>query len=153
MVEVPGKILWTRNREGDPGVTLGVELLEPLSLPLRHALEANMAIGAKDMKVLWDYWDEIQESATAGELADAVRPAPAPTNHRVASDERADACNKGGWWYWLGFGAILSGLAMQFPQSEYLGFFGLLLMFSGSSVVAMKSLRSMRQLSSSGSAD
>ena len=45
---------------------------------------------------------------------------------RVASDERADACNKGGWWYWFGFGAILSGLAMQFPQSEYLGFFGLL---------------------------
>ena len=63
MVELPGKILWTRNREGDSGVTLGVELSEPLSMPLRHALEADMAIGAKDMKVLWDYWDEIQESA------------------------------------------------------------------------------------------
>ena len=153
IVEVPGKILWTRNREGDPRVTLGVELLEPLSMPLRHALEADMAIGAKDMKVLWDYWDEIQESAAAGELADAVRPAPPPMNHRVASEERADACNKGGCWYWLGFGAILSGLALQFQQSEYLGFFGLLLMFAGSSVVAMKSLRSMRQLSSFSSAD
>ena len=66
MVEVPGKILWTRNREGDAGVTLGLELLEPLSMPLRHALEANMAIGAKDMKVLWDYWDEIQGNGYRG---------------------------------------------------------------------------------------
>ena len=163
LVEVPGKILWTRNREGDPGVTLGVEWLEPLSMPLRQALEADMAIGAKDMKVLWDYWDEIQESTRAVELADAVKPASPPTDQRVTSDsptnqrvtsgERADTRNQGGWGYWLGFGAILSGLAMQFQQSEYLGFFGLLLMFSGSSVVAMKSLISMRQLSSPGSAD
>ena len=153
MVKVPGKILWTRNREGDSGITLGVEVLEPLSMPIRHTLEANMAIGAKDMKVLWDYWDEIQESALAVELADAVGPAPPPTNHRVAPEERVDAGNKGGWWYWLGFGAIVFGLAMQFQQSEYLGFYGLLTMFSGSLVVAMRSIISMRQLTSSGSAD
>ena len=71
-IEVPGKILWTRNREGDSGITLGLELLEPLPLPVRHILEANMSIGAKDMKVLWDYWDEIQESAGSAETAGPV---------------------------------------------------------------------------------
>ena len=68
LAKIPGKILWTRNHEDNESVTLGLEILEPLSSPLRHALEASMSIGAQDMKVLWDYWDEIQEKTSTAEV-------------------------------------------------------------------------------------
>ncbi len=60
---------------------------------------------------------------------------------------------RGNWLYWIGFGIILSGLAMQFPQSEYLGFSGIVMMFCGSLLVAWKSIMSMRQLSPAGPVD
>jgi hypothetical protein len=167
MTEVPGKILWaTRNRDGDAGVTLGLELLGPLPLSVRHMLEANMSIGAKDMKVLWDYWDEIQELAVLTELPEPVRScASSPYNGKAgvrsalsayngeADEEQVGTNRKDNWLYWLGFCAIISGLAMQFPQSEYLGFSGLIVMFLGSLMVAWKSILSMWQISSSGPAE
>ncbi len=151
MIKVPGKILWTRNREGDSGITLGLELLEPLPLPVRHTLEANMSIGAKDMKVLWDYWDEIQESAGPAEIAEPVAPAILVQDNAARTRlRRQETVGKGSWLYWVGFVAIICGLALQFPQSEYLGFSGLIVMFLGSLVVAWKSVTSMWQISSSG---
>jgi hypothetical protein len=161
MVEVPGKILWTRNRENGSGVTLGVEVLEPLPLSVRQTLESNLPIGAKDMKVLWDYWDEIQESAVPDEKPQPVKdeiPKPVKSvtpalKHLETSEVQADIGGRGNWLYWVGFGAIISGLGMQFPQSEYLGFSGLLIMFSGSILVACKSVISMWQPASSGPTD
>jgi hypothetical protein len=156
MIKVPGRVLWTRNHEGDGGVTLGLELLQPLPLPVRHILEADMAIGAKDMKFLWDYWDEIQESAGPPQLAEPAEPASfvqdnaVALNHEPDSDCGTDIAGKGNWLYWVGFIAIICGLALQFPQSESLGFPGLIVMFLGSLVVAWKSIMSMWQISSAG---
>jgi hypothetical protein len=149
MAEVPGKILWTRNREGDVEITFGLELLEPLPLLVRHTLEANMSIGAKDMKVLWDYWDEIQAEAITAEPSGPERTLSLASDHGATAEEQTDTNSRSNWLYWVGFGAIASGLAMQFPQSEYLGFSGLVMMFFGSLVVAWRSIMSMRQLASS----
>ncbi len=56
----------------------------------------------------------------------------------------AEEYHRNGFWiYWLGFGTILSGLAMQLPQSEYISFSGLVMMFGGSLTVAWKSVISM----------
>lgn len=153
MIEVPGKILWTRNRDGDAGVTLGLELLGPLPLSVRHMLEANMSIGAKDMKVLWDYWDEIQETAAPTELPDQVKSVPLSLNHPAVDKGRIGTDRQDNWLYWVGFGAIIAGLAMQFFQSESLSFSGLIVMFLGSLMVAWKSIVSMWQISASGPAD
>jgi hypothetical protein len=149
MAEVPGRILWTRNREGDAEITFGLELLEPLPLLVRQTLEANMSIGAKDMKVLWDYWDEIQAEAITAEPSGPERTLPLASDHGATAEEQTDTMSRSNWLYWVGFGAIASGLAMQFPQSEYLGFSGLVTMFFGSLVVAWRSIMSMRQLASS----
>jgi hypothetical protein len=153
MNEVPGKILWTHKRDGEAGVTLGLELLEPLPLSVRQRLETTMAIGAKDMKVLWDYWDEIKEAAAPVESPEPVMSIPLVPDHTAGPDGQPDVVKGDNWWYWVGFGAILSGLGMQYPQSDYLGFAGLITMFLGSLVVAWKSIASMRQVSSSGSID
>jgi hypothetical protein len=156
IIKVPGKVLWTRSHEGDRGVTLGLELLQPLPLPVRHILEADMAIGAKDMKFLWDYWDEIQESAGPPQIAESAEPAifvqdtAVALNHEPDSDCGPDNAGKGNWLYWVGFIAIICGIALQFPQSEFLGFPGLIVMFLGSLVVAWKSVMSMWQISSAG---
>lgn len=154
MNEVPGKILWTHKRDGEAGVTLGLELLEPLPLSVRQRLETTMAIGAKDMKVLWDYWDEIKEAAAPVESPELVMSSPSVPDHEAAVEGQTDVVGSGdNWWYWLGFGAILFGLGMQYPQSEYFGFLGLIAMFLGSLVIAWKSIASMRQVSSSGPVD
>jgi hypothetical protein len=149
-IEVPGKILWTRNHAGDSGITLGLELLQPLPLPVRQILEADMSIGAKDMKFLWDYWDEIQESAGPAEIAEPVAPAVFVQHDTDAIEREPENVGKGSWLYWFGFIAIICGLALQFPHSEYLGFSGLIVMFLGSLVVAWRSVISMWQISSAG---
>lgn len=159
MIEIPGKILWTRNREGATGVTVGLELLGPIPLPVRQTLEAHMDIGAKDMKVLWDYWDEVQDSAISASppnmeisvpavLTGTETCVPAAPEQSVGFNEQADTLTRKNWLYWAGFGGILSGLALQFSQSEYLGISGLAMMFLGSLLVAWKSIMSMRQLPS-----
>jgi len=153
MIEVPGKILWTRNREGESGITLGLELLEPLSLPVRHTLEASMFIGAKDMKVLWDYWDEIQESAAPAEIAESEESPTFALENAVTPPKEVDGNVNGAVMYLVGLVAIISGLIMQFLQSEYLGFSGLVVMFLGSLVIGLKSMLSMWRVSSPDPAD
>jgi hypothetical protein len=146
-IELPGRILWTRNHEDDRGLTLGLDLLEPMPLPIRQALEASMTIDAKDMKVLWDYWDEIQEAAVPAdepEPVSVVSPVPRVPKSPEASKEPRNG--RGNILYWIGFSAILSGLAMQYGQSEHLGFIGLGIMFGGSIVVAWRSIISMWQM-------
>lgn len=152
-VRIPGTILWHRGHDGDGGATLGLELLEPLPLPVRHTIEANMAIGARDMKVLWDYWDEIQAGGGSEEVAEAAAPAEFQPETVVPESEPQERSGNGNWVYLVGFGAILSGLAMQFPQSEALGLVGLAVMFFGSLVVAWKSVMSMWQVAAPGPVD
>jgi hypothetical protein len=102
------------------------------------------------MKVLWDCWDEIQEFALPidpPEPGEPVTPVPDP---HLALEEQADKVVNHIWMYWLGFGAIVSGIAMQFSRSEYLGLSGLIVMFLGSLLLAWKSIMGMRQVSSAG---
>jgi hypothetical protein len=145
LAKIPGKILWTRNHEDNGAVTLGMEIVEPLPASLRHALEANMAIGAKDMKVLWDYWDEIQEESNVAEATEVQNVFPLAETPEISPGE-AEAEDGGNWLYWLGFGVILAGLAMQLPEMEYLGFCGIGMMFGGSALVAWKSIMSIREV-------
>jgi hypothetical protein len=152
LAEIPGKIMWTRNHEDNAAVTLGMEILEPLSSPQRHALEASMPSGAKDMKVLWDHWDEIQEKKNTADVFEPESVLPL-TDPPEVFQEKEESSGRGNWLYWIGFGIIISGLAMQFPQSEYLGFSGIVMMFCGSLLIAWKSIMSMRQLSPAGPAE
>lgn len=162
-IKVPAKILWTRKHGEESVATLGLELLKPLPLSMRHALEDNLAIGSRDMKVLWDYWDEIREDASpklAVELAPATLAAekesapeePAPNTLAPLDDSapavkpQSTAPSSGAWLYLVGFGAIVIGMVLQYPQSEQLAFSGLVVMFLGSLVVAGKSLTSMWQV-------
>lgn len=153
MAEVPGRILWTRHREGEAGATMGLELLEPLPLPVRQMLEANMAISSKDLKVLWDYWDEIKETATPPELPQPASPVPVALDHAEISGEQLHPNTRSQSMYWVGFGAMMSGFAMQFSQSEYLCLSGLAVIFFGSLLVAFKSILSFWQISSPGPFD
>jgi hypothetical protein len=143
MMEVPGRILWTNNRNGNKGATLGLELLEPLPLPVRQMLEANMAISSKDMKVLWDSWDEIKETATPPALPQPASPVPVALDNVMVSGEQVNPIARHQWLYWAGFGIIFSGFIMQVHQSEYIGLFGLAAIFSGSLLVAFKSILSI----------
>lgn len=159
LVKVPAKILWTKKHEADTAATLGLELLKPLPLSMRHALEDNLASGARDMKVLWDYWDEMQQDAASDALEVALTPMAARPVAATAAATKANPTsiarppvatqNSGGWIYLVGFGAIVIGVALQYPQSEQLAFSGLVVMFLGSLVVAGKSLSSMWQIFSS----
>ncbi len=163
LVKVPTKILWTKKHEEDTAATVGLELLKPLPLSMRHALEDDLAGGAKDMRVLWDYWDEMQqdsgpEALEAAPTSVPVKPvAPTPVAPQAsptpAASPPAAAQSSGGWVYLVGFAAIVIGVAMQYPQSEQMAFSGLVVMFLGSIVVAGKSLSSMWQLSSSHSSE
>jgi len=159
LVKVPAKILWIKKQEADAAATLGLELLKPLPLSMRHALEDNLASGARDMRVLWDYWDEMQQTSAPDDLEVAFPPDPAKaiasppaatkTKPISAAAPAAAAQSSGGWVYLVGFGAIITGVALQYPQSEQLAFSGLVVMFLGSLVVAGKSLSSMWQIYSS----
>jgi hypothetical protein len=145
-VELPGKILWIRNNSEAVTGTLGLELLGPLPLSIRHALENSMSIGAKDMKVLWDYWDETNDTVTAADLSEASSFFPNPEACEAFEELESSIGKEHNWAYWIGFATILSGLAMQLPQSEYLGLYGLLMMFGGSLAVAWKSVMRMRHI-------
>lgn len=154
LIKVPAKVLWTKKHDEENVATLGLELLKPLPLSMRHALEDNLAVGAKDMKVLWDYWDEMRQETTPEQLVAAPSPAAdMPTTPDAiplpAESPQAEPNHASGWIYGVGFAAILTGVALQYPQSEQLAFTGLVVMFLGSLVVAGKSLSSMWQIFSS----
>lgn len=138
-VKVPAKILWTRQRDEATAATLGLELLKPLPQSMRHTLEDNLAFGSRDMRLLWDYWDELQ----AADDPEPPAPAPPPLVDQTGplpADPQPAARNSSALPYWAGFGAIVTGIALQYPQSEQLAFSGLVVMFLGSLVVAGKSL-------------
>lgn len=146
MVELPGIILWTRTNGDDAALTLGLELADPLPLSVRNILEENLSTVAQDMKLLWDYWDETKKPENPADLSEPVDSDHVISEALAASENPDISTGKSGnLIYWLGFGAILSGLALQFPQLEYLSFSGLVMMFGGSLIVAWKSVMSMRQ--------
>lgn len=145
-VKLPGKILWTRNHKEDLAVTLGLEMKEPLPLSVRHALEAVMPINAKDMKGLWDYWDETHESSVQAELSEQGI-LEIPGDVEFTQDRVENFCKINYLIYWIGFSGILSGFIMQLSQLEYLNILGLFMMFGGSLAIALKSIMSMWQRS------
>ena len=100
-----------------------------------------MSTGAKDMKLLWDYWDETKETMNSSDLSEPVDSVPVISKACAVSEmPEIRLSRNSSWIYWLGFGTILSGLAMQLSQSEYFSFSGLVMMFGGSLTVAWKSV-------------
>jgi hypothetical protein len=142
IVELPGKILWTRNHKDDPAMTLGLEMTAPLLPSIRKTLEAYIPINAKDMKVFWDCWDETNKSEVP---AEAAGPGifKIPEDNEGSPDTKEKVSKKENSTYWIGFGSILSGIVMQLPHLEYLTILGILMMFGGSIAIASKSIMSM----------
>jgi hypothetical protein len=142
-VELLGKILWTRNHKDDLALTLGLEMIEPLPPAIRHSLEDHMSINANDMKVLWDNWDEINDREVPAVLSDqSIFKIPAGVG--ASKDTQENIGKENYLQHWIGFAIILSGIALQLPQIEYLNVFGFFLMFAGSIAIASKSIMSLR---------
>lgn len=143
LVELPGKILWTRNHQDDPAVTLGLEMTEPLPISIRHALEDGMSINASDMRVLWDNWDAINDRAVPALLSDqSIVNSPAAVE--ASESPPANIAQESYLSYWIAFAIILSGIVLQFSHLEYLNIFGFFMMFAGSITLASKSILSLR---------
>jgi hypothetical protein len=116
-IDIDGKLVWTR-AAGDGGrqLTLGLELAKP-TLTARKILGDLIPNSAKDMKGLWDRWDQ------------------AYANQRTYSDQKI---------YLLGMLLLLGGVAFQLGPKPY-QLFGWILWFFGSVAVAGKSLWSILQ--------
>jgi hypothetical protein len=140
LARVGSKILWARLREEDqPDLVMGLEFKDPLSLPLRQALESHLPISAKDMKGLWDQWDQVHGIQLDGktELEAVVPDQSTPLAPRPSPAEEPHP----GWGsYYVGLGVITAGAALQFTDADYLNFSGFILVIYGSFVIAVKSL-------------
>lgn len=113
--EIAGTVQWARLEGSGPDFFLGLELADP-TVETRRVLEAHLPITTRDLKELWDRWDQVQN------------PAPA-----VAS-----ASSQG--IYLVCLGAVLGGVALCFLGPENMNFFGLLLIIYGSLTLAVKSV-------------
>ncbi len=139
MAYLAGKILWARGEDGS--YTVGLDFTEPLPTGVRRTLESQMEIASKDIKELWDQWDQIHgRRQPAPPAITAAAPAtPLKTTADKAGEEVEDA-GAGRSTYWVGFGVIAAGAAMQFIGPDYLKFSGLVLIIYGSALVALKSI-------------
>ncbi len=115
-IDMQGKLVWTRFAEVGRQLTLGLELAKP-TLTARKILGDLIPHTAKDIKGLWNRWDQVH--------ADSAAPAP---EHSV---------------YGLGMALLFGGVFCQLLGSNTLQLFGWVLWFFGSLVVAGKSLWSI----------
>lgn len=114
---IRGKVLWSRPQVGnDPLFLLGLELEDP-TLEVRQALEDQLPIATKDIKELWDQWDQSRET-----------PRPPP-----------DASSQQGI-YLVGMGVVLGGLGVQLWGPENVKSLGFILVLYGCITLAVKSL-------------
>jgi hypothetical protein len=116
-VATRGKVAWTRHGGEDRRqLKLGIRLDRPTKA-MRQVLEESVAHTPKDLKDLWDRWD----NDLKGEQ-DAL------VNHRV---------------YLAGLVLMLGGLILQFPWFKPFQLFGWILWFLGSLGVAGRTLWSL----------
>ena len=115
---IPGKVQWTRPQGGDNlKFLLGLELDDP-SLEVRQALEEHLHIVTKDIKELWDHWDQLQE-----------KPPPAPSSSQGV--------------YVVGLAVIIGGVTLQLWGPDNLKSFGFILVMYGCAALAVKSIWSI----------
>lgn len=109
-INIQGKLLWTRFTEGNrPKVILGMELVNP-NLKARQFLEDQISHTSKDLKGLWNRWDQAYNSE-------------APSDKKL---------------YWVGMALLGSGMALQLTGNMTLKVSGWILWFLGSLSVAWK---------------
>ncbi len=117
LAEVPGRISWARPGDAwNRGWVLGFELKEP-ELEVRKALEDHMDVFPRDIKDLWDSWDELHRSRPAQMAEQAV--------------------------YLVGVGAMAAGTTLYLAGPESLRLYGSILALYGCVMMAAKSLWTM----------
>jgi len=115
--EIPGRISWARPAgRREPGFVLAFELQEP-ELEVRRLLEDHMETFPRDIKELWDAWDEVHRS----------RPA-------QAAEQAA---------YLVGVGAMAAGTTLYLTGPENLKLFGSIMALYGCLMMAAKSIWSI----------
>ncbi len=113
-VHIQGAVAWKGfTGEGRPRLALGLELAQPTPA-IRKLLEKFAVHTPKDIKGLWERWDEVRETA------------PPPLVDRKL--------------YFAGLGLLLAGLALQLPDPRGLKLLGWGLWLLGSLGLAGKSI-------------
>lgn len=115
--EIPGRISWARPGDaGGRGAVLGFELKEP-ELEVRKVLEDHMDAFPRDIKDLWDSWDELHRRRPAQVAEQAV--------------------------YLVGVGAMAAGTTLYLAGPESLRLYGSIMALYGCVMMAAKSLWTM----------
>ncbi len=116
-LEVPGKVLWTRPGNRDPSEYLvSLELDDPVQ-KARRALENQLKIYPRDIKTLWDSWDQVHQPPAAPHWDQG--------------------------FYLVALAAVVGGLALYFTASGGVKVWGSIAAIYGSLMMAGKSLWSM----------
>jgi len=145
-------LLWTRPGEaGEDQVLLGLALDES-NLKTRQALEAYLPQYPKDLKGLWDHWDQVQEDLTQSSpvVLPLARPGipPAPTCQAAPAASAAKADGRPSSSadlpiYLVGLGAGAAGLGLYTLGPDSYQVFGAILAIYGSLTMAGRSLWTM----------
>ncbi len=112
--DIPGRISWTR--PAAQGFIVAFELKEP-DLEVRRVLEEHMGSFPRDLKELWDAWDEVHRS----------RPA------QVAEQAA----------YLVGVGAVAAGTTLYLAGPDTLKLYGCIMALYGCLMMAAKSIWSL----------
>lgn len=116
--QVPCKVIWARSEGLDScGLLVSLEMAEP-DLAARRILEDQLINYPKDMKELWDQWDQAQETR--------------PKATRVESGV-----------YLVGLAAVMGGLLMYYLGQESIKLLGSIMAIYGSLFIAGKSAWTM----------
>lgn len=95
-----------------------LELVRPTP-EVQEALKDQMLHSPKDIKELWERWDQVKDNSPS-----------------IWAENKV---------YFVGLGVLAAGTALQFASLNSLRLFGYLLMFCGSLAIGSKSWRSLRQ--------
>lgn len=115
--EITGRLAWVRPvRRKNGGMMMAFELQEP-DLEVRRVLEDHMASFPRDLKELWDAWDEVHRSRPAQMAEQAA--------------------------YLVGVGAVAAGTTLYLAGPETLKLYGSVMALYGCLMMAAKSIWSL----------
>jgi hypothetical protein len=110
--ELRTRVVWVRQGESNSShYLLGLDLKEA-DFKLRRSLE-NLLARPKDITDLWRYWDQVKPKVATGDS---------------------------GFIFYLGAAALLGGVALQFGLPDFHNSLAIILILSGSLVIAGKCL-------------
>jgi hypothetical protein len=116
--DIHGKILWLRPGEGGLKTFQAALELQETDPQARRMLENQLITYPKDMKELWDHWDQVHTAAPGHSKGDQSV-------------------------YFVGMGAVAAGLMLHYSGPESINPLGIIIAIYGSLVMAGKSLWSM----------